>query len=81
MKPLVNKKYKINKKEGDVIHILYSDNEPLEIPEELRLCLGDEPKAFKFFISLTESEQKHYVDWIFGRHKGGTNSRDSKQVD
>jgi hypothetical protein len=57
---------KIKKQEGDSVHvILYSDNEPLEVPEELMLCLQDEPQALKFFNSISESNRKHYIDWIF----------------
>jgi hypothetical protein len=57
---------KINKKAGEYVHIiLYPDNEPIEVPEELLLCLQDEPKALKFFNSLSESEQLHYVKWIY----------------
>src|SRR5690606_8662093 len=57
---------KIHKKEGDTVYvILYPDDEPLEVPEEMMLCLKDEPKALKFFQSLTEAEQKHYIDWIY----------------
>src|SRR3982751_6241488 len=50
---------KIKKDVGDLIHvILYPDAEPLETPEEILLCLKDEPSAFKFYNSLSESEQK-----------------------
>lgn len=53
---------KIKKQAGDYVHvILYLDNEPLEIPEELSLCLQDEPEAFRFFNSLNEGEQLNYV--------------------
>lgn len=56
----------IKKQEGDYVHvILYPDNEPLEVPEEMQLCLQDEPKALKFFNSLTESEQHNYIKWIY----------------
>jgi|SRR5690606_692629 bifunctional DNA-binding transcriptional regulator/antitoxin component of YhaV-PrlF toxin-antitoxin module len=64
---------KINKKEGDIVHvILYPDDEPLEVPEEMMLCLKDEPKALKFFESLTEAEQKHYIDWIYSAKRDET---------
>ena len=57
---------RIKKKEGDVIHVvLYPDNEPMEVPDEIVRCLKDEPKALKFFESLSENEQKHYIDWIY----------------
>src|SRR5688572_23597667 len=53
---------KIGKQEGDYVSIiLYPDHEPLEVPEEMLLCLQDEPKALKFFNSLSESEKKFYI--------------------
>ncbi|MDR0332968.1 MAG: YdeI/OmpD-associated family protein [Dysgonamonadaceae bacterium] len=57
---------KIKKQAGDTVHIiLYSDNEPLKIPEELLFCLQDEPKALTFFNSLNEREQHQYIKWIY----------------
>ena len=57
---------KIKKQAGDYIHvILYRDNEPLEIPEELVICLTHETDAYEKFQQLTESEQKAFVDWIY----------------
>ncbi|MFN7118884.1 MAG: YdeI/OmpD-associated family protein [Saprospiraceae bacterium] len=57
---------KIKKQAGDYVHvILYPDNEPIAIPEELWLCLQDEPAALQFFNSLNESEQHKYVKWIY----------------
>lgn len=50
---------KIKKQTGDKVHvILFADNDPLEIPEELLVCLQDEPAAYSFFQSFTESEQE-----------------------
>jgi hypothetical protein len=57
---------KIKKQEGDYVHIiLYPDNDPIEIPEELWLCLQDEPEAWPFFHSLNENEQHNYIKWIY----------------
>jgi hypothetical protein len=57
---------KIKKEAGDFVHIiLYLDNEPLEVPEELLLCLQDDAEALQFFNSLNESEQHNYVKWIY----------------
>lgn len=57
---------KIKKQAGDYVHvILYPDNEPLEVPDELLLCLQDEPEALQFFQSLGESEQHNYIKWIY----------------
>lgn len=64
---------KIQKREGDMIQvILYADNEPLEVPDEMLLCLQDEPSALKFFKSLSESEQKFYIDWVYSAKKEET---------
>ena len=57
---------KIKKQAGDYVHIiLYLNNEPLKVPEELLLCLQDDAEALKFFNSLNESEQHNYVKWIY----------------
>jgi hypothetical protein len=64
---------KIGKKEGDYVTvILYPDNEPLEVPEEMLLCLQDEPAALRFFKSLSESEQNFYIQWIYSAKKEET---------
>ncbi len=64
---------KIKKEEGDQVHIiLFPDHEPLEVPEELLLCLEEEPSALTFFKSLSESEQKFYIDWIYSAKKEET---------
>ena len=57
---------KIKKQAGDSVYIiLYLDNEPLKVSEELLLCLQEEPKALQFFNSLNENEQHNYVKWIY----------------
>lgn len=56
---------KIGKGVGDRVHIiLYADDSPLVISEDIMVCLMDSPKAYNFFISLSESNQKYYIDWI-----------------
>ena len=57
---------KIGKQKGDRVHIvLYADKDPTEIPEELLLCLLDNPKAHATFLRYTDSQQKMFIDWIF----------------
>ncbi len=57
---------KIGKQAGDTVHIiLYIDNDPLEIPDEFVMCLTDEPAAMDFFYSISESEKKYYIQWIY----------------
>lgn len=63
----------IHKKDGDwVTVILYPDDEPMELPEELLMCLQDEPLAYAFFMKLSESEQKYYIQWIYSAKKEET---------
>lgn len=63
IKALIRKQ--IGKEAGDFIRVvLYFDNDPLEIPEEILMCLKEEPQAYKIFMSFTESQQKGYIDWI-----------------
>lgn len=63
----------IGKEEGDKVHIiLYADNTALETPHELLICLEDEPKALEFFNSLSESERRYYINWIYSAKKQET---------
>ena len=63
----------LGKKGGDFVHvILYPDNEPLDVPYEILMCLKDEPKALKFFNSISESEQKFYIQYIYSSKKEET---------
>ncbi len=64
---------KIKKEAGDYVHIiLYPDNGPLEVPEELLLCLQDDSEALQFFNSLNEREQYNYIKWIYTPRKDQT---------
>ena len=57
---------KIKKSEGDYVHvILFADNLPTELPEELKECLIQEPKAYQTFLSYTNGEQKAFIDWVY----------------
>ncbi|TDQ07488.1 YdeI/OmpD-associated family protein [Pedobacter metabolipauper] len=58
---------KTGKKEGDNVYItLYADAEnlPMATPEDLLLCLQDEPEAYQAYQSCTETERKAFLDWI-----------------
>lgn len=74
---------KINKKEGDYVHIiLYADNFPTEIPDELKLCLMDEPNAYQTFLSYTNGEQKTFIEWIYSAKTDTTKiERIAKMID
>ncbi len=56
---------KIKKGEGDTVHIvLYRDDDPLEVPEDLLLCLADDSEALQFFNSLDGEQRHRYIRWI-----------------
>ncbi|ADB38400.1 YdeI/OmpD-associated family protein [Spirosoma linguale] len=57
---------KIGKQAGDsVLVILYADDLPTELPEELRLCLQDEPAAYDTFLTYSKTEQSDLIDWVY----------------
>lgn len=57
---------KIKKQEGDYVHIvLYPDNLPAEIPEELKLCFSQESGVLEAFFACSNGEQKAFVEWIY----------------
>jgi hypothetical protein len=74
---------KIGKEEGDWINvILYLDASPIEIPDELLICLKEDPKAFESFMKLTDGEKKATIDWIFSAKQEETKvSRIAKTLD
>ena len=63
----------IGKKAGDWVDlILYKDDEPMAIPNEITECLEDEPRAHEAFLSFSESERKYYIDWVYSAKKEET---------
>jgi hypothetical protein len=55
----------IRKTEGDSVRvILYSDDSVVVVPDDILMSLMDYPKAHHFFMTLSESNKKHYIDWI-----------------
>ena len=64
---------RIGKKEGEFVHvILYLNNLPVEIPEELRICLLDKPIANNTFLSYSNGEQHAFIEWIYSAKKEET---------
>ena len=57
---------KIKKNAGDYVQVtLFADNSPTEIPEELKLCLLEEPNGIEKFKGYSDGEQKAFIDWIY----------------
>nr|WP_299389028.1 YdeI/OmpD-associated family protein [Allomuricauda sp.] len=55
-----------HKWQGDYVSIvIYLDNDPLRIPEEILACFKNEPKELlQRFYTLSPGRQKSYLDWI-----------------
>lgn len=55
----------IKKEAPDTVHVtLYEDRAPLIIPEELLLCMKDEPGATENFDKYAEGQKRAFVNWI-----------------
>lgn len=74
---------KIGKEAGEMVEvILYADSEPLKAPKELLMCLADEPAALKFFNTLSDSNKKYYIEWIYSAKREETKvDRMAKSID
>jgi hypothetical protein len=55
----------IGKEVGDYVQVeLYLDDSPVVIPDDFLVCLMESPEANEFFITLSETNQKYYIDWV-----------------
>lgn len=64
---------KIGKEEGDYVHvILYKDDEPYRIPEELKTALRAEHGVYERFITYKKWEQRMCAQWIFSAKRPET---------
>jgi hypothetical protein len=64
---------KIGKQEGDMVHVILSpDSAPVEIPNELLLCLKEDSSIFEAFNKFPEGEKKYMIDWIYSAKKDST---------
>jgi Bacteriocin-protection, YdeI or OmpD-Associated/Domain of unknown function (DUF1905) len=74
---------KIKKEAPDLVRIvLYANDLPLITPDEMLLCLQDEPIAYKNYLNFTESNQKYYIDWIYSAKTDDTKvERMAKMID
>ena len=60
----------IKKEAGDIVHVrLIIENKRFETPLEIWECLREEPIALANYNSLTEGQQKEYIDWIYNTKK------------
>lgn len=57
---------KIKKEEGQFVHvILFRDDSPTEVPQELKDCLEQDPDALAFFNNISLGEQQAFVNWVY----------------
>lgn len=57
---------KIKKEAGDWVRIiLFADNLPIDIPEELVECLQNESGLYEKFLTYSEGEKKAFINWIY----------------
>ncbi|ULQ51904.1 YdeI/OmpD-associated family protein [Flavihumibacter fluvii] len=55
----------IKKEAGDYVEvILYADTEIIQVPENFRLCLEDEPGALAHFQALADEEKRRLLKWL-----------------
>jgi len=55
----------IKKKAADIVHVkLFIDQSNVEIPEDIVDSLPQSEGAYRFFLTLTESNKKYYIDWV-----------------
>lgn len=63
----------IKKQAGDYVRIiLFKDDSPVEIPEELELCFSYESNVLETFKNYTKGEQKAFIEWIYSAKKEET---------
>ncbi|MDX1477417.1 MAG: YdeI/OmpD-associated family protein [Saprospiraceae bacterium] len=68
---------RIGKEAGDEVHIvLYPEDRPVEIPDEIMACFDGEPAhMLKTFLEMTDGEKKAYIDWIYDAKSESTRIR------
>jgi hypothetical protein len=66
----------IKKQAGDYVHvILFPDNIPTKLPEELKICLQSELNGLETFLGYSNGEQKRMIDWIYSAKTDETKVR------
>ncbi len=61
---------KIGKEEGDIVVIrLFKVDVPDQLPQGIIDCLKDDPGKFELFEKLAESDQKHWIEYIYSSDK------------
>ncbi|WP_240755158.1 YdeI/OmpD-associated family protein [Pedobacter sp. SYP-B3415] len=57
---------KLRKEAGNTITLLLEEDKDfkIELPEDLEMCLLDEPGAFESFMAQPKSHRNYFINWI-----------------
>jgi hypothetical protein len=58
----------LRKEEGAVVEMQLKEDKDfkIELPEDLELCLSDEPRLLESFMALPMSHRNWYINWVNG---------------
>jgi hypothetical protein len=58
----------LRKEEGAVVEMQLEEDKDfkIELPEDLELCLSDEPRLLESFMALPMSHRNWYINWVNG---------------
>jgi len=56
----------LKKEEGAVLHLELEEDLDFKIdmPDDLELCLSDDPQLLETFLKLPKSHQNYYINWL-----------------
>lgn len=57
---------KLKKEEGTkvLLQLSFDADFKIEIPDDLELCLSDEPEFLNTFLKMPKSHQNYYINWL-----------------
>ncbi|MNY26257.1 hypothetical protein D3C86_1600940 [compost metagenome] len=57
---------KLKKEKGGILDVALEEDTTfkIEMPEDLELCLSDEPQLLKNFLKQPKSHQNWYINWL-----------------
>ena len=66
----------LKKKAGAMVSLaIEQDNAEIEIPEDLKLCLEDEPSASEWFAKIKMGERNYFIKWIMSAKSENTRAK------
>ena len=56
----------LKKEEGAVLHLELEEDLDfkIEMPDDLELCLSDDPQLLETFLKLPKSHRNYYINWL-----------------